>query len=47
MGKKRVAIVGTGQTHHKSHRPDVSGQELIQRSGSAGFGGCRTHHSGY
>ncbi len=32
MGKKRVAIVGTGQTHHKSHRPDVSGQELIQEA---------------
>jgi acetyl-CoA C-acetyltransferase len=29
MGKKRVAIVGTGQTFHKSHRPDVNGQELI------------------
>ena len=32
MGNKRVAIVGTGQTHHKSHRPDVSGQELIQEA---------------
>jgi acetyl-CoA C-acetyltransferase len=32
MGKKRVAIVGTGQTHHKSHRPDVSGQELIREA---------------
>jgi acetyl-CoA C-acetyltransferase len=32
MGKKRVAIVGTGQTYHKSHRPDVSGQELIQEA---------------
>lgn len=29
MGKRRVAIVGTGQTFHKSHRPDVNGQELI------------------
>ncbi len=29
MGKQRVAIVGTGQTFHKSHRPDVNGQELI------------------
>ncbi|MBI5845207.1 MAG: thiolase family protein [Deltaproteobacteria bacterium] len=28
MGK-RVAVVGTGQTIHKSHRPDVTGQELI------------------
>ncbi|MFH1885050.1 MAG: thiolase family protein [Pseudomonadota bacterium] len=32
MGKKRVAIVGTGQTHHKSHRPDVNGQELIHEA---------------
>jgi len=32
MGKKRVAIVGTGQTHHKSHRPDVNGQELINEA---------------
>lgn len=29
---KRVAIVGTGQTHHKSHRPDVNGQELINEA---------------
>lgn len=26
---RRVAIVGTGQTDHRSHRPDVSGRELI------------------
>jgi len=26
---RRVAIVGTGQTNHKSHRPDVNGRELI------------------
>ena len=32
MGKKRVAIVGTGQTYHKSHRPDVNGQELINEA---------------
>ncbi|MGD9974803.1 MAG: thiolase family protein [Desulfatirhabdiaceae bacterium] len=32
MGKTRVAIVGTGQTHHKSHRPDVTGQELINEA---------------
>ena len=31
MGK-RVAIVGTGQTYHKSHRPDVTGQELINEA---------------
>ena len=28
MGQ-RVAIVGTGQTDHKSHRPDVNGREMI------------------
>jgi acetyl-CoA C-acetyltransferase len=32
MGKKRVAIIGTGQTFHKSHRPDVTGQELINEA---------------
>lgn len=32
MGKKRVAIVGTGQTYHKSHRPDVNGRELINEA---------------
>ena len=32
MGKKRVAIVGTGQTFHKSHRPDVNGQEIINEA---------------
>ncbi|HDP79965.1 MAG TPA: thiolase family protein [Spirochaetes bacterium] len=32
MGKKKVAIVGTGQTFHKSHRPDVNGQELINEA---------------
>ncbi|MBF0224192.1 MAG: thiolase family protein [Desulfobacterales bacterium] len=32
MSKKRVAIVGTGQTFHKSHRPDVNGQELINEA---------------
>ncbi len=29
---KRAAIVGTGQTFHKSHRPDVNGQELINEA---------------
>ena len=29
---KRVAIVGTGQTFHKSHRPDVNGQEIINEA---------------
>ena len=32
MGKRRVAIVGTGQTYHKSSRPDVNGQELINEA---------------
>lgn len=32
MAKRRVAIVGTGQTNHKSHRPDVNGQELIHEA---------------
>ena len=32
MASKRVAIVGTGQTHHKSRRPDVNGQELINEA---------------
>ena len=26
---RKVAIVGTGQTDHRSHRPDVNGRELI------------------
>jgi len=29
---RRVAIIGTGQTHHKSHRPDVNGRELIHEA---------------
>jgi len=29
---QRVAIVGTGQTDHKSHRPDVSGREMIREA---------------
>lgn len=32
MSKQRVAIVGTGQTFHKSHRPDVNGQEMINEA---------------
>ncbi len=32
MGKRRVAIAGTGQTFHKSSRPDVNGQELINEA---------------
>jgi acetyl-CoA C-acetyltransferase len=29
---RRVAIVGTGQTYHKSHRLDVNGRELINEA---------------
>jgi acetyl-CoA C-acetyltransferase len=29
---RRVAIVGTGQTHHRSHRLDVNGRELIHEA---------------
>ena len=32
MASKRVAIVGSGQTYHKSRRPDVNGQELINEA---------------
>ncbi len=31
MGK-RAAIVGSGQTHHRSIRRDVNGQELINEA---------------
>jgi len=31
MGR-RVAIVGTGQTYHKSHRPDVTSREMIREA---------------
>jgi len=29
---RRVGIVGVGQTHHRSHRPDVTGQEMINEA---------------
>lgn len=29
---RRVAIVGTGQTDHKSHRPDVNSREMIREA---------------
>lgn len=29
---RRVAIVGTGQTYHKSHRPDVTSREMINEA---------------
>ena len=32
MGRQRVAVVATGQTRHKSRRPDVNGQELINEA---------------
>ncbi|MBN1883173.1 MAG: thiolase family protein [Deltaproteobacteria bacterium] len=32
MGKKRTAIVATGQTHHRSSRLDVNGIELINEA---------------
>jgi len=28
MGR-RVAIIGTGQTYHKSHRADVTSREMV------------------
>ncbi len=34
MGR-RVAIVGTGQTYHKSHRPDVTSKEMIYEAVTA------------
>lgn len=34
MGR-RVAIVGTGQTYHKSHRPDVTSKEMIREAVTA------------
>ena len=34
MGR-RVAIVGTGQTYHKSHRPDVTSREMIYEAVTA------------
>ncbi len=32
MAKRRVALVGSGQTYHKSIRRDVNGQELINEA---------------
>lgn len=39
MGR-RVAIVGTGQTSHRSHRPDVNGRELIYEAVSRSLVDC-------
>lgn len=37
---KRVAIVGTGQTHHKSHRHDVNGREMINEAVTRALQDC-------
>lgn len=37
---KRVAIVGIGQTHHRSHRPDVNGRELIYEAVTRALEDC-------
>lgn len=36
----RVAIVGTGQTEHRSHRPDVNGRELIHEAVTRALEDC-------
>ncbi|HMK64489.1 MAG TPA: thiolase family protein [Thermodesulfobacteriota bacterium] len=37
---RRVAIVGTGQTHHRSHRLDVNGRELIHEAVERALADC-------
>lgn len=37
---RRVAIVGTGQTYHKSHRLDVSGREMINEAVTRALADC-------
>jgi len=37
---RKVAIVGTGQTDHRSHRPDVSGRELIHEAVTRALADC-------
>ncbi len=37
---RRVAIVGTGQTHHKSHRLDVNGREMIHEAVTRALEDC-------
>ncbi len=37
---RRVAIVGTGQTYHKSHRLDVNGRELINEAVTRALADC-------
>jgi len=37
---RNVAIVGTGQTDHKSHRPDVNGREMIYEAVTRALEDC-------
>ena len=37
---RNVAIVGTGQTDHKSHRPDVNGREMIYEAVTRALKDC-------
>ncbi len=37
---RKVAIVGTGQTDHRSHRPDVNGRELIYEAVTRALADC-------
>jgi len=37
---QRVAIVGTGQTDHRSHRPDVNGREMIREAVTRALDDC-------
>ena len=37
---KRVAIVGTGQTYHQSHRLDVNGREMINEAVTRALADC-------
>jgi acetyl-CoA C-acetyltransferase len=37
---RNVAIVGTGQTDHKSHRPDVNGREMIYEAVTRALHDC-------
>ena len=37
---RSVAIVGTGQTDHKSHRPDVNGREMIYEAVTRALEDC-------
>jgi len=37
---RNVAVVGTGQTDHKSHRPDVNGREMIYEAVTRALQDC-------